>query len=132
MRSYVSFVFFLSSRRRHTRCALVTGVQTCALPIFALLSRPMPKKASQTAPPRGSRRPARYSTGSSTRAASPTRQATMVSGGRSRTATPTKKNEPPQSTERSEERRVGTESVRTCRYRWCPYHKKKKKHNHQS
>src|SRR3546814_5995217 len=29
----VSFVFF-SSRRRHTRCALVTGVQTCALPIY--------------------------------------------------------------------------------------------------
>src|SRR3546814_7382758 len=27
-------VFFFSSRRRHTRCALVTGVQTCALPIF--------------------------------------------------------------------------------------------------
>src|SRR3546814_986541 len=26
--------FFLSSRRRHTRCALVTGVQTCALPIY--------------------------------------------------------------------------------------------------
>src|SRR3546814_10576511 len=30
-RKYV--VFFFSSRRRHTRCALVTGVQTCALPI---------------------------------------------------------------------------------------------------
>src|SRR3546814_2980395 len=29
-------VFFFSSRRRHTRCALVTGVQTCALPIYAL------------------------------------------------------------------------------------------------
>src|SRR3546814_10816195 len=29
------FVFFFSSRRRHTRCALVTGVQTCALPISA-------------------------------------------------------------------------------------------------
>src|SRR3546814_3328825 len=28
------FLFFFSSRRRHTRCALVTGVQTCALPIF--------------------------------------------------------------------------------------------------
>src|SRR3546814_629288 len=28
--------FFFSSRRRHTRCALVTGVQTCALPIYAL------------------------------------------------------------------------------------------------
>src|SRR3546814_6382847 len=27
--------FFFSSRRRHTRCALVTGVQTCALPIYA-------------------------------------------------------------------------------------------------
>src|SRR3546814_1924522 len=29
-------VFFVSSRRRHTRCALVTGVQTCALPILLL------------------------------------------------------------------------------------------------
>src|SRR3546814_1186574 len=28
-------LFFFSSRRRHTRCALVTGVQTCALPIYA-------------------------------------------------------------------------------------------------
>src|SRR3546814_15609833 len=27
------YLFFFSSRRRHTRCALVTGVQTCALPI---------------------------------------------------------------------------------------------------
>src|SRR3546814_3731238 len=26
--------FFVTSRRRHTRCALVTGVQTCALPIY--------------------------------------------------------------------------------------------------
>src|SRR3546814_1934241 len=30
----MSCVFFFSSRRRHTRCALVTGVQTCALPIW--------------------------------------------------------------------------------------------------
>src|SRR3546814_9181448 len=29
-------LFFFSSRRRHTRCALVTGVQTCALPICVL------------------------------------------------------------------------------------------------
>src|SRR3546814_6345826 len=28
--------FFFSSRRRHTRCALVTGAQTCALPILIL------------------------------------------------------------------------------------------------
>src|SRR3546814_4138450 len=34
--SFLCFVvsFFFSSRRRHTRCALVTGVQTCALPIY--------------------------------------------------------------------------------------------------
>src|SRR3546814_8872329 len=31
---HVFFCFFFSSRRRHTRCALVTGVQTCALPIL--------------------------------------------------------------------------------------------------
>src|SRR3546814_4664725 len=31
-------MFFFSSRRRHTRCALVTGVQTCALPIYLTLS----------------------------------------------------------------------------------------------
>src|SRR3546814_19622854 len=29
--------FFFSSRRRHTRCALVTGVQTCALPILKVV-----------------------------------------------------------------------------------------------
>src|SRR3546814_1068855 len=33
-RTFVGCVFFFSSRRRHTRCALVTGVQTCALPIY--------------------------------------------------------------------------------------------------
>src|SRR3546814_1116779 len=30
-------LFFFSSRRRHTRCALVTGVQTCALPIYLVI-----------------------------------------------------------------------------------------------
>src|SRR3546814_11135010 len=36
----MQFIFtfcFFSSRRRHTRCALVTGVQTCALPILIAL-----------------------------------------------------------------------------------------------
>src|SRR3546814_3110507 len=44
--------FFFSSRRRHTRCALVTGVQTCALPISwagwrssSRMGPPMVKKA---------------------------------------------------------------------------------------
>src|SRR3546814_13964388 len=33
--------------------------------------------------------------------------------------------------DRSEERRVGKECVNTCRYRWPPYHKKKKTHYRQ-
>src|SRR3546814_7936496 len=33
------FCFFFSSRRRHTSCALVTGVQTCALPICSACQR---------------------------------------------------------------------------------------------
>src|SRR3546814_7826069 len=32
------YLFFFSSRRRHTRCALVTGVQTCALPIYWVIA----------------------------------------------------------------------------------------------
>src|SRR3546814_11663117 len=36
---FVLFGFFLSIRRRHTRCALVTGVQTCALPICGTSQR---------------------------------------------------------------------------------------------
>src|SRR3546814_6375785 len=31
-------LFFFSSRRRHTVCALVTGVQTCALPISEMIT----------------------------------------------------------------------------------------------
>src|SRR3546814_15489063 len=56
-------VFFFSSRRRHTRCALVTGVQTCALPIvgreLCLLSRS--KHPVWTAPPQGRRGPTIFS-----------------------------------------------------------------------
>src|SRR3546814_8048944 len=40
--------FFFSSRRRHTRCALVTGVQTCALPISDL-RRSKGKRSPRTA-----------------------------------------------------------------------------------
>src|SRR3546814_13421229 len=38
----LSFRFFFASRRRHTRCALVTGVQTCALPISGMIGRQLP------------------------------------------------------------------------------------------
>src|SRR3546814_2700669 len=46
--------FFFSSRRRHTRCALVTGVQTCALPIcapdiFAAVSKSRPSAGAKSA-----------------------------------------------------------------------------------
>src|SRR3546814_4890286 len=40
------YVCFFSSRRRHTRCALVTGVQTCALPICRSKDRRMTNKLS--------------------------------------------------------------------------------------
>src|SRR3546814_5949758 len=42
----ILFYFFFSSKRRHTRCALVTGVQTCALPI---LTPTMLRKFASTA-----------------------------------------------------------------------------------
>src|SRR3546814_4283384 len=41
--------FFFSSRRRHTRCALVTGVQTCALPIYRLAQVPRARSAERMA-----------------------------------------------------------------------------------
>src|SRR3546814_4714137 len=52
---FVFVVFFFSSRRRHTRCALVTGVQTCALPIW---SAEWTVRARQPASPLRSSRPA--------------------------------------------------------------------------
>src|SRR3546814_4373742 len=47
---YVCY-FFFSSRRRHTRCALVTGVQTCALPIYPQ------RQGSEAVPGQGPARP---------------------------------------------------------------------------
>src|SRR3546814_1288728 len=39
-------LFFFASRRRHTSCALVTGVQTCALPICSTISPPVFRHAA--------------------------------------------------------------------------------------
>src|SRR3546814_5821153 len=48
---FVSFFlvlcFFFSSRSRNTRCALVTGVQTCALPIFDYRLQPVEALAGE-------------------------------------------------------------------------------------
>src|SRR3546814_2156809 len=94
--------FFFSSRRRHTRCALVTGVQTCALPISQNLS---------TKP-----HLLRYLTGQ--RYSPSTRISSYFHFCKS---APAKENAF-HWLFRSEERRVGKECVSTCRSRWSPYH----------
>src|SRR3546814_7088983 len=44
---FFCFFVFFSSRRRHTRCALVTGVQTCALPILGWLNRRLTSRSAR-------------------------------------------------------------------------------------
>src|SRR3546814_7952468 len=98
------YSFFFSSRRRHTRCALVTGVQTCALPICSAL-----KDRATIGAPRcdrgfGAAEDARI-LGVGIKGIEG--QLEAVAGFE---------------LQRSEERRVGKECVSTCRYRWSPYH----------
>src|SRR3546814_8982954 len=93
----VLLVVFFSSRRRHTRCALVTGVQTCALPICV-----------RTTPGRHAHR-----TTDVFPRAPPDRTHGLLR--QPPTATPS-------GVDRSEERRVGKECVSTCRSLWSPYH----------
>src|SRR3546814_8087451 len=94
--------FFFSSRRRHTRCALVTGVQTCALPI----SLPIAANASATL--------------DLVQATAPVAEGLRVE----RQGATLELHTPRLSVRfrRSEERRVGKECVSTCRSRWSPYH----------
>src|SRR3546814_10570985 len=98
MGGYVYLGFFFSSRRRHTRCALVTGVQTCALPI-------LPEVDEAKSAPEPADEKVRVSRANAEARIAPTREgyvnAIQV---------------------RSEERRVGKECVSTCRSRWSPYH----------
>src|SRR3546814_3761169 len=96
--------FFFSSRRRHTRCALVTGVQTCALPI----SYDTDHESWVFAPQFGD----------------PIRLWVIgnVAGGDGKgTIEDVKLSFAYEDAGRSEERRVGKECVRTCRSRWAPY-----------
>src|SRR3546814_9903414 len=97
------FICIFSSRRRHTRCALVTGVQTCALPIF---------------------------NGSSVMLVDERPEYGMLSP-KALNGTPVTIHlvveDVDAFVERSAERRVGKEGVRTCRSRWSPYHETKKK-----
>src|SRR3546814_4244109 len=92
--------FFFSSRRRHTRCALVTGVQTCALPIFMQRSAHADRVVGMVLD------------------APVLDWSAVIAGQADRlhlgVLTPL--------VQRSEERRVGKECVSTCRSRWSPYH----------
>src|SRR3546814_4205377 len=94
-------LFFFSSRRRHTRCALVTGVQTCALPIS------------------GHRLEFRGAQISSDGGLLVMRELDDVLG-LSNLASEALRDS--RTGKRSEERRVGKECVSTCRSRWSPYH----------
>src|SRR3546814_3322837 len=101
---FLFLVFFFSSRRRHTRCALVTGVQTCALPIYRS-KRGLAKLLTDSWP-------------------SPSVHYTPAGGGSSASAWSrwVITSSGPPCPARSEERRVGKECVSTCRSRWSPYH----------
>src|SRR3546814_6614982 len=91
--------FFFSSRRRHTRCALVTGVQTCALPILFEGAQGSLLDVDHGTYP--------YVTSPNTMAGSAAAGSGLGPGSLGYI--------------RSEERRVGKECVSTCRSRWSPY-----------
>src|SRR3546814_7676548 len=101
----VCFLFFFSRIRRHTSCALVTVVQTCALPIYGQVPNRVVGLAVQR---QVDRREALVTWESSGNA-----QGYNVRWG----IAPDKLYN-----SRSEERRVGKECVSTCRSRWSPYH----------
>src|SRR3546814_3388064 len=99
--TFTFFGFFFSSRRRHTRCALVTGVQTCALPISASLNGVKPGAwLIAGLNPFGER----------------ARVDAYAEAGLEALAMEFMPRI------RSEERRVGKECVSTGRSRWSPYH----------
>src|SRR3546814_6940918 len=108
---YFSVFFFFSSRRRHTRCALVTGVQTCALPIFTEYLGTLGYAFANVNPNPVLDRDAHET--DLTFYVDPGRRVyvrRIQIGGNTRTR------------DRSEERRVGKECVSTCRSRRSPYH----------
>src|SRR3546814_8695460 len=104
--SIVYCVFLFASRRRHTRCALVTGVQTCALPISVIAARRSLEQRDAVVQLLHRRRARPYGV-----------EADLVVGMAG--------GEILHQSLRSEERRVGQECVSKCRSRWSPYQYKK-------
>src|SRR3546814_8968297 len=82
--SDLGVIVFFSSRRRHTRCALVTGVQTCALPITSLV-RGLKSRQNDSSTACHAARPPDTSSSSSSRSAVKS-YATYFSKKRSRNA----------------------------------------------
>src|SRR3546814_2606076 len=107
------FSFFFSSRRRHTRCALVTGVQTCALPIFMSFFVKAAANALQRYPVVNA-----SVDGDDVIYHGYADISVAVSTDKG-LVTPVLRNA--ERMGRSEERRVGKECVSTCRSRWSPY-----------
>src|SRR3546814_10256644 len=105
-------VFFFSSRRRHTRCALVTGVQTCALPIYVAGIAQLIALALKG-------RQKRFDYISSIAVARLLEPGPVMAETTPLARDITLRNG---YSERSEGRRVGKECVSTCRSRWSPYH----------
>src|SRR3546814_2963291 len=101
-------IFFFSSRRRHTRCALVTGVQTCALPI--------------STNDFGTEGAAQHCLFLDTRKQAERFHQQLLHHYLRAHAGQTDIVERISVAIRSEERRVGKECVSTCRSRWSPYH----------
>src|SRR3546814_2198440 len=104
--------FFFSSRRRHTRCALVTGVQTCALPISGGLIVAVAQNLRF--------HPAVVEANALLKSGAFGPVSAAIAVGASylpdwRPGSDYRKN---YAADRSEERRVGKEGVRTCRSRW--------------
>src|SRR3546814_1085173 len=110
--------FLFSSRRRHTRCALVTGVQTCALPILIYEDfSPEQREAFNAKHEAGQVREkaiARLGGQAKKRV-----EVGLPALGRLQEVV---KKLAARKYLRSEERRVGKECVSTCRSRWSPDH----------
>src|SRR3546814_14055951 len=117
------FVFF-SSRRRHTRCALVTGVQTCALPTARrnwLSSHNAAIRLSAWRRENERPAPLQCSDHKQTEVCPLLRRSKTQRHIHRSVACPLHLQTTEVWVPRSEERRVGKECVSTCRYRWSPY-----------
>src|SRR3546814_4258868 len=112
--------FFLSSRRRHTRCALVTGVQTCALPISMGLKDAAKKLMADAGVPvtpgyLGEDQSPEHLQREADAIGYPVLIKAVAGGGG-------KGMRRVDAVQRAEEGRVGKECVSTCKSRWSPDH----------